>query len=304
MFTLLVTVFDRIRAFWERKENSRRVFALLLAVFLVYFVCVLLKRLGVLPLDLAEHLPMDPFAAVRFAFTLILVVEFVELIFALSDSVALAAGKQMEIMALLLLRGAFADISLLSSPLVLERDWPLLAQIGITAVSGILLFLIRIFYARWHYIQNYKDMRGYVKAKKCIGLVLLCIFCGALGRDLYVVTVTGGEPVAFHVFCTVLIFADIMLVLVGQYFTPSFKATFRNFGFAVCTLLLRLSLGAPHHVGALICLWAGLYLLALSWSLARFERLHHGRARLEDAIGVRRRGKARGRRSVLRFRGA
>lgn len=245
---------------------------------------IILNRAGWLPPALSPFLPTDPFAAVRLAFSLILAVEVVELIFALSYSVALAVGKQLEIMALLLLREAFADISLLHSHVDLERDGLILAQIALTSLSGLALFVIRIQFARWHYIHNYRDMQGYVNSKKCISLFLLCVFCGALCYDAYTVIFVGGKTVFFETFYTTLIFTDILLVLVGQYFTPSFQAVFRNSGFAVSTLLMRIAIGAPHHIGALLCVFAGLYLLALGWALLRFEASQREKITREEEI--------------------
>ena len=266
-------VHDRIRRFWDRRDTSRRISLFLLGFFLLATSLILLNRLGWLPAKLFLFLPADPFAAIRLAFSLILAVEVLELIFALSDSVALAVGKQLEIMALLLLRESFTDISLLDPQAGIGNDWDILMRIGVTAVSGLVLFVIRILFARWHYIHSYRDMQGYVNTKKCISLFLLFIFCGALCYDVYTVIFAGEKTVFFEIFYTTLIFTDIFLVLVGQYFAPSFQATFRNSGFAVSTLLMRIAIGAPHHIGALLCVFAGLYLLALSWALLRFDAL-------------------------------
>ena len=146
-----------------------------------------------------------------------------------------------------------------------------LIQIGLTALSGLVLFVIRILFDRWHYVHSYREMQGYVNTKKCISLFLLCIFCGALCLDIYAFIFADGKLVFFEIFYTALIFTDILLILVGQYFAPSFQATFRNSGFAVSALLMRIAIGAPHYMAALLCIFAGLYLLALSWALLRFD---------------------------------
>ena len=266
-------VHDRIRLFWNRRETSKRISLCLQVFFILTTALIFLNRAGCLPSALSQFLPTEPFAAVRLAFNLFLAVEVLGLIFALSDSVSLAVGKQLEIMALLLLRESFTDISLLNSHVVLERDWFILLQIGLTATSGLILFLIRNLFARWHSIYSYRDMRGYVNTKKCISLFLLFVFFGAFCWDVYTVIFTGGRSVFFETFYTALILTDILLVLVGHHFAPSFQATFRNSGFAVSALLMRIAISAPHHIGALLCVFAGLYLLALSWALFRFEAL-------------------------------
>ena len=45
--------------------------------------------------------------------------------------------------------------------------------------------------------------------------------------------------------------------------------TFRNSDYAVGTLLMRIALGAPHHAGAIRCVFSDLYILGVSWSTSR-----------------------------------
>jgi hypothetical protein len=286
MIAVSAGVYDRIRLFWDRRETSRRISLFLLAFFIITTGLILLNKAGCIPPAFSPLLPTDLFAAVRLAFSLVLAVEILELIFVLADSVSLAAGKQLEIMALLLLRETFADISLLNSDVALERDWFILIQISLTAVSGLMLFVIRILFARWHYIHSYREMQGYVNTKKSISLFLLFIFCGALCHDMYALILLDGKPVFFEIFYTALIFTDILLILVGQYFAPSFQATFRNSGFAVSALLMRIAIGAPHYMAALLCIFAGLYLLALSWALLRFDA-SQGKDSIRDVAVIR-----------------
>ncbi len=261
---------DRIRGIWERPCVARRLSVVLLVVFLGVGLCVILNFLGLLPPTLAGLLPDNPFYAIRLAFSLILILEVLELIFAIADSVSLAVGKQLEIMALLLLREAFTDISLLNPTGGLDHDGLLLIQVAATAVAGLLLFIFRAMFARLHKSLGCGDIRGYINAKKCVSLALLALFLVAGGHDLYGIFVRGEKTMFFQWFYSALIFTDILMVLVSQYFIPAFQVTFRNSGYAVSTLLMRIAIGSPHHIGAGICVFAGLYLLALTWAVARF----------------------------------
>ena len=89
-------------------------------------------------------------------------------------------------------------------------------------------------------------------AKKGIALILLAAF-GFMGiRSLYL-TVTGIEHTDFlHDFYTLLIITDILIVLTAQYFHPSFYSVFRNSGYALSTMIIRLALVAPVYFNVLL----------------------------------------------------
>ena len=263
-------MFDFLRSLWKMPGISRTISLALVFSFLLAGCAIVLNLLSLLPGQVAEIIPTNPFQAIQLAFSLVLGVEVIELIFAIADSMSLAVGKQLEIMALLLLRETFTDISLLNSQITLQQDYFLLLQIVATALGGLVLFILRGIFAKWRISQENKDVRGYINAKKCVSLFLFLIFIMAGVYDLYGIVLLGKKAVFFQIFYTALIFTDILLVLAGQYYMPSFHATFRNSGYAVGTLLMRISLGAPHYLGALLCVFAGLYILALTWAAARY----------------------------------
>lgn len=265
-----VIIFDYLRLFWERPGVARTLSLALVFSFIVAACAIVLNKIGLLPPPLAVVIPTDPFQAIRLAFSLVLGMEVIELIIAIADSMSLAVGKQLEIMALLLLRETFTDISLLSATIELSRDYPALLQIAATALGGLSLFILKGIFSRWRYTKATKDARSYIHAKKCVSLLLLLIFFGAGIYDIYGLFVLGNDAVFFKIFYTALIFTDILLVLAGQIYMPCFHATFRNSGYAVATLLMRLSLGAPHYLGAALCVFAALYILGLTWAACRF----------------------------------
>jgi hypothetical protein len=264
-------IFDFLRDVWRQPRVSRGVSLFLILSFMLAVASITLNNQGLLPAPLAGILPVSPFEAIRMAFSLVLAIEVIELIIAISDSVSLAVGKQLEIMGLLLLRETFTDISLLDVRLNPAEDYVMLLQIASTAVGGLLLFVMRGLFARFRYLQWNKDVASYINAKKSVALALFFFFLLAGIHDLYGIFLKGEDPAFFSVFYTSLIFADILLVLGGQYYMPCFHATFRNSGYAVGTLLMRLSFGAPHFLGAGLCVFAGAYILALTWVASRFS---------------------------------
>ena len=264
--------YDTLFELWERPGTSRRVSLLLTLAFGLTVAAMAFSCFGLLPASLAVFIPTDPFFPIRIAFSLILGVEVIELIFAIADSLSQAVGKQMEIMALILLRECFTDISLLTAQTDASIDWLLVLQVGSTALAGLLLFIFRGLFARWYKGLSFNDnILIYINAKKAVSLLLFVSFIASGAYDLHGIFVLGKAPVFFQIFYTSLIFTDILLVLISQYFMPCFQATFRNSGYAVGTLLMRIALGTPHHLSAALCVFSGLYLLAMAWATSRFS---------------------------------
>lgn len=266
----LTNSYDSLKALWNGEKTSKIIALVLMFLFFMALLVITLNTKGWLPPLLATRLPKDTFAAVRFAFSMLLLVEVIGLIFIIADSTSLATGKQLEIMSLLLLREAFTDISQLDYVILLTRDWLIIIQIMLASLAAIALFVVKHFFLQWHHVQSHKDMGAYVSIKKCTSLVLLVIFLALLVYDVYGMAILGGSSRFLRSFYTILIFTDIFLVFIGQYYTPSFVATFRNSGFAVSTLLMRIALGSPHYISALLCVFAAFYLLLLNWVLSRF----------------------------------
>lgn len=265
-------LFDWLKGVWKLSIVERGLSLILVFSFLLTILGIVLNNMGVLPAPLDRLVPLDYFEAIKMAFSLVLAVEVIELIIAISSSVSLAVGKQLEIMGLLLLRETFTDIGQLRGIIDLARDKEDLIQIAVTALGGLSLFIMRGVFARWRYVQENKDVKGYINAKKLIALLLFTVFIGAGAYDMYGIFVMGNKPVFFKIFYSSLIFTDILLVLVGQYYMPCFHATFRSSGYAVGTLIMRLSFGAESHaVGAGLCVFAGLYILGLTWAASYFQ---------------------------------
>ena len=63
---------------------------------------------------------------------------------------------------------------------------------------------------------------------------------------------------------TVLIFADVLMVLISLRYSTTYHIVFRNSGFAVATVLIRLALIAPAPVNALLGIASALFALGLT----------------------------------------
>jgi membrane-associated HD superfamily phosphohydrolase len=108
------------------------------------------------------------------------------------------------------------------------------------------------------------DLYGFVASKKAISLLLLVSFVGMGGYSMYQTLVGIEHPDFIHGFNTQLILTDILIILVSQCFHPSAKMMFRNSGYALSTLMIRLALVAPVYVNVLLGSAAMLFAILLT----------------------------------------
>ncbi len=265
--------FDYLHHFWENASTERGFGRILLWIYLLTLLAVELRRLGYFPLWLPQP-PASHYYSIQLAFTLILGLEVISLIFILPSSLSRSIGKQLEILTLILLRNAFKELSLLPEPV--NVDMENLGQVINICVSGLgalCVFTCLGLYRRLNRPQAFKRSKvlldKYVSDKKLLALTLLVIFLAIGVHDIYYFT-KNMKTDFFETIYTVLIFADIAMVLIAQRYMPCYYAVFRNSGFVIGTLMMRLSLAAPPLVSAAIAVCGGLYVLGLTWCVNTF----------------------------------
>jgi len=268
-------LFDLLHHFWEDPKTERVVAQLLIVIFLLGLLGIELNRQGFLPKSIAAITPLNHFYAVNLAFSMLLVLEVLSLIFVLSTSVSKSLGKQLEIMTLILLRNSFKEFSLMHEPVSVSLDTEALLHVAASSLAALSIFVILGIYYRVQRYQGYlKDpverMR-YVMTKKIIALVLFFVFVTIGAYDAVDFLVYGIRHDFFVTLYTVLIFADILLVLVTQRFMPSFHAVFRNSGYVIATLFMRIALAAPPYYAAGIGVAAALFALAVAYATSVFS---------------------------------
>lgn len=267
-------LFDGLEARWESESGRRSAANLLIFVFLATLVVIELKRQGVLPAFLANPVPSSHFAAVSLAFTFFLIIEIIGLVFALAQSVANAAGKQFEIFSLILLREAFKEFAYFGEPIVwTEIREPVLHMLADAGGALVIFVLIGFYYrAQLHrpITADATEQTRFVTAKKAIALLLLAAFLFIGINDLW--RYVAGQPVYpfFKTFYTVLIFSDVLIVLISLRYTATYHVVFRNSGFALATVTLRIALAAPVYVNVLLGIAASGFILGLTYAYNTF----------------------------------
>jgi hypothetical protein len=274
LFERLTYIFDPLHHFWEHERMHRRLALVLIVVFLGAMAGIELNRSGLLPAVLAPHTPTNHFHAVNLAFTLVLILEVISLIFTLPCSFSRSVGKQFEILSLILLRDAFKELSHFAEPITVGAELTPVYHIlgygfGALAVFALLGVYYRIQPAKKQDMGMPHDLFRFVAAKKGIALLLLGTFVTLGLNNLY--NKFAGLPHIdfFPVFYTLLIFTDILVVLISQCFRPSFHAVFRNSGYALSTLFIRLALAAPAMYDVALGIMAALYSIALTLAWTR-----------------------------------
>ncbi len=269
LYEKITYLFDPLHYWWEHDKMYRKIAVALIVLFLTSLIVIEMKRRGLLPEALAGLVPRNHFYAVSSAFTVVLMLEVISLIFTLPCSFSRSVGKQFEILSLILMRNAFKELSQFPEPISFAGNVEAVLHILSDGFGALLVFALLGYY---YQVQSKAsdepmqsvDLYSFVAAKKGIALLLLCTFL-AMGAKSLLDSATGQEQTDFlHQFYTVLILTDILVVLISQCFQPSFFAVFRNSGFALSTLIIRIALAAPPYYNVLLGLAAAVFAIALT----------------------------------------
>ena len=266
-------LFDRLRAYWRSASHQRAAGTLIIVAFIGALAAIELRRRGWLPAGLAHVIPTSHFYAVDLAFTLVLFMEVIALVFGLAESVAMSVGTQFEIFSLILLRQTFKEFTAFDEPVVWTQVRTSVFHMTSDAVGALLIFvLLGVFYRlqRHQPITSTEDRAGFIEAKKAIALALLAAFVGIGLHDAWAWVQGRGYPF-FEAFYTVLIFSDLLVVLISLRYSSTFRVVFRNSGFAAATVFMRLALTAPPYFNAALGLLAAAFACALTLAYNAFS---------------------------------
>ncbi len=268
-------LFDKIEEFWESKIFKTAISVGLFAVFAVISLAIYLKYVGVLPAEISRLVPSSHLYPIRLTFSMLLVYEVLSMVFSLKYSVSNALGKQIEILSLIILRDGFKDLVYFDEPLSLMTN---LKPMGIllSDIFGAVVILIILGY--YYKIQSHipittseDEQYSFVSVKKCLALLIL-----GYAIVLGVVTLSGYHegPKYFSFFdslFTFLIFTDILIVFLAIRYTSNYYTIFRNSGFALTTVIIRIAVTAPEFYRVAIGIIAALFALVLTWAYNKFR---------------------------------
>lgn len=267
----------RILSQTVKEKSERIILGVSISSYIIHLILIGLTNYGIIEVD--STFLKNPIAAIYTPFSFILLYEVFLLIFYLPKSISIYIAKQYEIITLIVIRRIFKDIAnleLTSNWFESRND----LQFTYDALTSLVLFiLIYFFYSNIKErklaseIKNTeKDTQTFVKLKKLIASILLPVLLilaiYSLG-DWLITTVSnlkGGisafkniNKIFFDEFFTILIIADVLLLLASFFYSDKFHKIIRNSGFVISTILIKISFSTDGLVNNALIISAVLF---------------------------------------------
>jgi hypothetical protein len=269
---MLFRWFSGIERYWHHTFSTRIASNILIICFLIGLVVTTLGRVGILAYDGSFFLAVD------IAFTALLIIEVMGLIFVLPRSVADSVGKQFEILSIVLLRSAFKEFGEQYNDVSRESFYdPEFYHMFYDAFGALVIFFLLGFYykVQLHERITYSDSEQtvFVRFKQLIAMGLLLVFIGLELYDIEELIRLGSYEPSINTFYFILIFADVLILLYSLRYTSKYYNIFRYSSFAFATILIRLSLSAAPPINSLLGILAVLFVLGITYAYNYFRKM-------------------------------
>lgn len=259
---ILENLFAKLLSPKAQKKSERIILTIAIASFFIHLLIIFLVDVDIIHLEDPSILLSSPIAAVYTPFSFILIYEVYLLIYYLPKSFSTYISKQYEIIALIIIRRLFKDLS----GLKLSSDWFKInydLQFTYDLIASVLLFfLIYLFVKqskkRYGAVEldetNDPGLSRFITIKKVIAITLVPFLFIVASYSLVTWLLGSLNVIAqsemhfkdvnnvfFEQFFTILIIIDVILLLFSFYHTDEFHKVIRNSGFIISTILIRLS---------------------------------------------------------------
>jgi hypothetical protein len=278
----------------KTKDKSEKVILwIALVSFIIHLLIIGLIHFNIIGIQEPSNLLKNPIAAIYTPFSFILVYEVYLLIYYLPKSTSTYISKQYEIIALIIIRRLFKDLSDLS----LSFNWFNIntdLQFTYDLVASVLLFyLIYLFHVQrtkvYRVRENSKNYAAkiskFINAKKWIATALVPVlliiaiysFLSWTIGVLYplqtdAISFKNINNIFFEQFFNILIIADVILLLFSFFHTDEFHKVIRNSGFIISTILIRISFSVSGLINTALIVSAILFGLLMLFIHNKFEK--------------------------------
>ena len=222
--------------------------------FVIHLIVILLNNYNIIELSIiGPDLFSNPISALYTPFSFILIYEAFLLIYYIPRSFTTAVGKQYQIMSLIVIRKIFKDIPLVD----LNANWienadnqQLIFDLVGVLIIFFLIYLFKITKERLPFKPVSEKLDRFIASKKLVSIVLLpilfsiCIVSFVNWYNGVFIEESFNENLNnlfFNEFFTILILADVFILLLSFQYTERYSQLIRNTGFIISTILLRLS---------------------------------------------------------------
>tara|TARA_B100000989_G_scaffold63530_1_gene43928 strand:+ start:14881 stop:15750 length:870 start_codon:yes stop_codon:yes gene_type:complete len=282
-------IFDRFFSEKNRKKIESITIWSATIGFIFHLSVVLLNKYSIIDIGNESLFLTNPISAIYTPFSIILYYEIFLLIFFLPRSFTTSILKQFEIISLIIIRRIFYDIPKLD--LELDNWFQSSENLQITydlVCILILFFLIYLFnYVKSNiqYKKEEKNIDKFIDSKKIISLILIPVMIVIFINGIFNWYTIGVETnfassfyyvneIFYNTFFSILIIADVFILLLSFLYTERYSQIMRNTGFIICTILIRLSFSSTGLTNLLLIISSvlfGLLILKIYSLMSRIE---------------------------------
>ena len=290
---LLEKIYTKLLSKKTKEKSEKVILWIALVSFVIHLSIIGLINFNIISIDEPSKLLKNPIAAIYTPFSFILVYEVYLLIYYLPKSTSTYVSKQYEIIALIIIRRLFKDLSDLS----LSSNWFNIKndlQFTYDLVASVLLFyLIYLFHIQrtkvYRVFKNNKthfaSVAKFITAKKWMAtalvpiLVVIALYSflnWSIGifqqNEVDHVLFKNINNIFFEQFFNILIIADVILLLFSFFHTDEFHKVIRNSGFIISTILIRISFSVSGIINTALIVAAILFGLLMIYIHNKFEK--------------------------------
>jgi len=237
--------------------------------FLLHLLLCLLYQLDLISFSQQTSGLFDSYLdALYTPFSIFLAYEVYELIRTIPDSFTNSIGKQFEIITLLVVRDILKRLSDIDASVTSSVD-DSITILAVECLAFLILFGTALLFSRAQRetspISNDSDeLENFILQKKQLAVLLFIVYIltavyslSTWSQGLLEGDGSTNRTIFFLDFFTVLIMADILILLVSYQYITEFAYLARNTGFILSTVILRVAIASPGISGAILFILAG-----------------------------------------------
>ena len=222
----------------------------------------------------SSELVSSPLSALYTPFSILLAYEVYQLVRTIPESFSSSVGKQFEIATLLVVRDILKRLSEVEN----HNEWEISSDLGFLLVECT-AFLALLFTSLTYFKISIKseknelmadDIGVFIEAKRGIANAMLLLFLviATYSFSGWISSVLDGggsvsRVIFFLDFFTLLILADILILLISYWFYTDFSNLARNTGFVLSTVIIRVAISSEGVSSMILFTLSGLLGLAI-----------------------------------------